>query len=129
MLTTVKGGTLIGKSGETGNAWGAHVHWDIDGDYDARGWLARKGVSLQTGGTVKWDNTIANLHKDETVLTAPLSKELERGINKLDTGVSTHYDINIEVNGSNMDANQLAETIMTKIKQKEDRTGRSKTIR
>jgi TP901 family phage tail tape measure protein len=40
--------------------------------------------SLAVGADIKYDNTIANLHKKETVLTAPLSQSLKTGIKNLE---------------------------------------------
>lgn len=81
---------------------------------------------LRVGGTVNYDDTIANLHKNETVLTAPLSKKLEQGINGLDSGGTTMYNINI--NGANQSADQIADKVMQKIQRKEQVRGPKRVI-
>lgn len=72
----VKGGTVIGRSGNTGNSSGPHLHFGASN--------GNPMAYLKKGGTVKYDNTPAILHKNERVLTAPLT-------NKLDTVVDAMY--------------------------------------
>src|SRR5688500_5074222 len=51
-------------------------------------------------GSILYDNTLSNLHRKETVLTAPLSSKLEQGLNNLDKVQQGDINyINIEFNG------------------------------
>jgi hypothetical protein len=56
---------------------------------------ALKVPGLKVGGSVNYDNTLANLHKGEKVLTAPLSASLERGIANMDNSKSVVYNVNV----------------------------------
>ena len=70
---------------------------------------------LAKGGHVRWDNTLANLHKDETVLTADLSRQLKDGIGNFANGGQNVYDIDIDARGLDIDENRLADVVITKI--------------
>jgi len=57
--------------------------------------------SLMNGGEVLYDNTVANLHKKETVLTAPLSRSLEQGIENISGNGGRGIDhLTIDLRGS-----------------------------
>lgn len=66
---------------------------------------------LATGGNIKYDNTIANLHKGETVLTAPLSARLEEGINRMSSGSGTVINQHIYPSAG-MDETDLAKKVI-----------------
>jgi len=78
----------------------------IDGDYygphatpihGLRGSLPglRRGASF-----VKYDNTIANLHRGESVLTAPMTQNLKENVAR---GGETEYNFNVVVNNPSSD--------------------------
>ena len=81
---------------------------------------------LEVGGSVNYDNTLANLHKNETVLTAPLSKSLQDGINSLDSGSNVQYNINVSGAG---DADAVADRVMAKIRRMEQVKGPKRVIK
>lgn len=88
--------------------------------------------SLRTGGKIKFDNTLANLHKGERVLTEPSTKALEAAIQNFAGGMGTGgdtYEINIEIDGTGLDENKLASKIMDKIELQEVRKGRKRVQR
>lgn len=75
----VLGGTRIGLSGNTGNVQssygnGAHLH------FGSTPMSPYTFTSLRKGGTIKYDGTQAVLHEGERVLTAPLTRMLDAGI-------------------------------------------------
>ena len=124
---SVKGGTMIGRSGMTGNASGPHAHMDVNGNYDAKGWLASRGIHLKKGAAnIKWDNTIANLHKGEAVLTEDLNKKFHQGVENFANGPTNHYTIKVDANGTNVTADDIAEKVIRKIERLESRKPRSR---
>jgi hypothetical protein len=82
---------------------------------------------LRTGGTVRFDNTLANLHRDEKVLTAPLSRQLEQGIGNLDKSSNPSY--NITINGANASPDEIADAVMKKIQRKEQSVGINRRVK
>jgi TP901 family phage tail tape measure protein len=74
---------------------------------------------LSKGGLIKWDNTIANLHADERVLTADNTRHLDRGLENLASGAGNTYNSYITVNGADMDVHELANEVV-KIQQRQE---------
>jgi hypothetical protein len=76
--------------------------------------------SLAKGGRVRWNNTIANLHQDEQVLTASNTKLLDRGLANLANGAGNVYDVKVYAS-EGMDVETLANKVVTKIERREGR--------
>lgn len=122
-------GQRLGSLGSTGNSSGPHLHFEtrLGGAMTDPGRIGIPG--LRTGGNIKYDNTIANLHKNETVLTAPLSKGLERGIDKMgDTrynGDTYQFSFDGAVFQKDIDVEQAIERVLRK---KDSRMGRQRKV-
>lgn len=85
-------------------------------------------VELRKGAKIKMDDTLASLHKGETVLTAPLTKHFEDAVKGMASGGNTyHLEFNIE--GGNIDEKRLAKTVMREIDYAERSKGRKRVIR
>jgi TP901 family phage tail tape measure protein len=127
-------GQIIGRVGTTGRSTGNHLHFETK--KDGKLLDPRSVVSLREGGEIKLDNVPANLHRKETVLTAPLSAELKEGISRLNSTPSfagesggdtvsmgdRHY--NIVVNAApGMSEEAVANRVFAKIERKESRMG------
>lgn len=85
---------------------------------------------MKIGGNVKYDNTIANLHKGEKVLTAPLSSALERGINNLDGAGNVTYDIDMDFRGAVIrDEVDIERAVKKVLNEHESKLGRKRVIK
>jgi TP901 family phage tail tape measure protein len=131
----IPGGTQIGNVGNTGNAWGAsggyHLHMDLgSGGENARGFLASRGIALKKGAAdVRFDNTLANLHHGERVLTQDLTQKMDRGMTEyFANGGSSEYNVQVTIDGANKDVTQLANEVVRIIKRTEARKPTSRTM-
>jgi murein DD-endopeptidase MepM/ murein hydrolase activator NlpD len=127
-------GQMIGRVGSTGRSTGPHLHFETK--KDGKLLDPRSVVSLRSGGQIKMDNVLANLHNRETVLTAPLSAELKSGISKLNSTPSLagepggdninmgdrHYSITVNA-APGMSEEAVANKVFAKIERKESRMG------
>lgn len=127
----VKAGQYMGTTGETGNAHGAHVHVERNhtGDNSQFGQFFRsKSISLAKGTErVRYDGVMANLHKDESVLTDDISAKFREGVDRFADGPESGYtSIKIYVDGATMDelVPRVQTAVETGIKKAENRFGK-----
>lgn len=99
-----------------------YMHFEVLGSPSAP-----KVPGLKIGGTIKYDNTIANLHKGEKVLTAPLSRSLEKGINDMSTREGDTYQFNFDgaTFTKDIDVERAVENVLNR---RDSRVGRSRTV-
>jgi hypothetical protein len=81
---------------------------------------------LRKGAKIKMDNTLANLHRGETVLTAPLTKALENGVNSV--GGGDVYNLEFNITGGNMDVKDLAKQVVFEIEKTKRSKGRQRVV-
>lgn len=124
----VTGGQRIGYVGTTGSSTGNHLHYQLG----LPEWVnPNKHIpGLRVGGDIKYDNTLANLHKNETVLTAPLSRGLKEGIGDLQSGnLNNNYTFNLNFNDKVNDTIDIKRAVWSAIDEKDKKTGRKRVIR
>jgi cell wall-associated NlpC family hydrolase len=79
---------------------------------------------LRSGGIINYNNTLANLHRGETVLTAPLTKKLE---NNVASGGTSHYNVSVEVNNPSTDVD-VTRAVMKALELRDKKFGRNRVI-
>jgi murein DD-endopeptidase MepM/ murein hydrolase activator NlpD len=114
----VKGGSRIGTTGNTGHSFGPHLHFGA-----TNGPLAW----LRAGGTIKYDNTPAVLHRGESVLTSALTKRFQDNVSG-GAGGDT-YDMTFDFRGATIREDVDIEKAVDKALAKRDaRVGRKRVV-
>jgi hypothetical protein len=86
---------------------------------------ARLGIpGLREGGRINYDNTIANLHRGETVLTRPLTDKLEKNIASHGDSV---YNVNVTVNNPSRELD-VKKAVLDAMREREIRLGRNRKV-
>lgn len=125
----VSGGDLIGRTGNTGNSSGPHLHMDVNGNYNASGYLASRGLGLRKGAQyVKFDNTAANLHRGESVLTKRLTDKMHEGVDRFANGDDNDYNVTVNIIGYSGDADELARKVEQRLARKTARRPQSRKV-
>lgn len=125
----VSGGDLIGRTGNTGNSTGDHLHMDVNGNYNASGYLASRGIALRKGAEyVKFDNTLANLHRGESVLTKNLTDKMHQGVDNFANGPQSSYNVNVTIDGYDKDKKALAREVIREIKKEAARAPQKRSV-
>jgi hypothetical protein len=85
-------------------------------------------LGLRSGGRINYDNTIANLHRGETVLTSPLTDAFEKNV--ANAGGNTYnFDVAIDSVNSEVDLERAFERFVVKHERRQTmRDGRSRRI-
>ena len=84
--------------------------------------------ALRKGATINYDNTLANLHRGETVLTSTLSKKLNDGIDNIASGSDVSYNVSVNINKANATAAEIEQAVYSALDKKETRAGRSRVV-
>ena len=105
----VKGGAVIGRAGNTGHSYGDHLHFGAKG-------ISPYAFLKKGAANVNFDNTIANLHKGEAVLTKDLNRKFHEGVDRFAEGPSTVYDVDVHVEGTNASIDDITKAVTTALK-------------
>jgi hypothetical protein len=102
---------------------------DIGGNYNASGYLASRGIPLRKGAEyVKFDNTMANLHRGESVLTKNLTDKMREGVDRFAQGPTNQYNVEVNIDGYNGDKKALAREVINEIKREAARAPQSRSV-
>ena len=73
---------------------------------------------------IKWDNTLVNVHKKESILTAEQSDKFRKLANNIDnvaSGGTTEYNVNVYVTEPSASADEIANKVTQRLKREESR--------
>jgi hypothetical protein len=124
-------GTLGGIHVESGSGHGPRVGGNAlgadDPSFPYQYYLPLADLpQLYKGGTIQYDNTLANLHKGETVLTKPLTETLSDNV---ENGFGKQYNVEVHVNGPINGQVDFEQGVYNALYKLEGKNGRKRVVK